>query len=276
MNGKIDLAITCFKASDDLGSLLLICVSLGLKSEIEELAKKAQQTTRMNIAFICFFILNDLQQCINILLESQRYAEAAMFAKTYLPSQITKCVELWKDYLKKNNFNLTAQKIADPMDYINDSSFSDLNILLKVAPHTLHAASLARRRQQPSPPFAHHLLNPPPRRPRSMESLLVPEVLLAPANLSVFSGSIVQLLTPRTSQQIEKFQKQIADQKKPVPSHYFEAYKEKLKLDLFNMLKQDPNLDLEKVNLFPDITDEVNPLLHLENLGSGHKQAEEE
>lgn len=206
MNGKIDLAITCFKASDDLGSLLLICVSLGLKSEIEELAKKAQQTTRMNIAFICFFILNDLQQCINILLESQRYPEAAMFAKTYLPSQITKCVELWKDYLKKNNFNLTAQKIADPMDYINDSSFSDLNILLK----------------------------------------------------------------------IEKFQKQIADQKKPVPSHYFEAYKEKLKLDLFNMLKQDPNLDLEKVNLFPDITDEVNPLLHLENLGSGHKQAEEE
>lgn len=110
MNGKIDLAITCFKASEDLGSLLLICVSLGLKPELLELAKKAEETTRMNIAFICYFVLNDLKSCINILIKSERFPEAAFFAKTYMPSMITQCVELWKEYLKKNNFNLTAQK----------------------------------------------------------------------------------------------------------------------------------------------------------------------
>ena len=41
-------------------------------------------------------------------------------------------VKIWKSDLEKNNFLLTAQKIADPMDYLNDDSFSDLALLLKV------------------------------------------------------------------------------------------------------------------------------------------------
>ena len=37
LQGKIQLAIQCFKNCDDLGSLLLIYTSLGLKNELKEL-----------------------------------------------------------------------------------------------------------------------------------------------------------------------------------------------------------------------------------------------
>ena len=97
--------------------------SLGLKDEILDLGKKAEDTTRMNVAFICYFLANDLQKCLNVLLNSERFPEAAFFSKTYLPSEISHCVELWKNYLIKNNYNLTAQKIADPLDLIEQESY---------------------------------------------------------------------------------------------------------------------------------------------------------
>lgn len=59
-----------------------------------------------------------------------RFSEAAMFAKTYCPSKISELTRLWKEDLVKNHFAVTAEKIADPMDYIEEDSFSDLKILL--------------------------------------------------------------------------------------------------------------------------------------------------
>lgn len=59
-----------------------------------------------------------------------------MFAKTYCPSRISELTKEWKEDLIKNHRNVTAEKVADPMDYIGDDSFSDLNILLQVEPNT--------------------------------------------------------------------------------------------------------------------------------------------
>ena len=60
-----------------------------------------------------------------------------MFAKTYCPSRITELTKEWKEDLSKNHLNVTSEKVADPMDYIGDDSFSDLTILLQVEPNTL-------------------------------------------------------------------------------------------------------------------------------------------
>ena len=57
MSGKIALAITCLEASNDLGGLLLIYTSLGKKDKIEALAIKAEESTKFNISFICYFTL---------------------------------------------------------------------------------------------------------------------------------------------------------------------------------------------------------------------------
>ncbi|KRW99243.1 WD40-repeat-containing domain [Pseudocohnilembus persalinus] len=130
--GKIGLATNCFKQSNDLGSLLLIYSSLGQKQEIQQLAKLAEQSTRMNIAFVCYWITQDLNNCLDILKKSQRFSEAAIFAKTYLPSKINECVELWIKDLEENNHNITSKKIANPMEYIETDTYSDLKISLQL------------------------------------------------------------------------------------------------------------------------------------------------
>jgi len=57
ISGKIDLAIQCLEASDDLSGLLLIYTSLGMKDNIKKLAKRAEELTKANIAFACYFTL---------------------------------------------------------------------------------------------------------------------------------------------------------------------------------------------------------------------------
>jgi len=77
--------------------------------------------------------LSDLDKCIDVLVKSGRVSEAAIFSKTYCPSRITELTKLWKEELVKKHFVITAEKIADPMEYLEDDSFSDLAILLKVS-----------------------------------------------------------------------------------------------------------------------------------------------
>jgi len=57
ISGKIDLSIECFEACDDLSGLLLIYTSLGLKEKLRNLAKRAEELTKANIAFACYFQL---------------------------------------------------------------------------------------------------------------------------------------------------------------------------------------------------------------------------
>lgn len=70
--------------------------------------------------------MSDLVQCIEVLKVSGRFSEAAMFAKTYCPSRVSELVILWKSDLVKNHFTITAEKVSDPMEYIQKDSFSDL------------------------------------------------------------------------------------------------------------------------------------------------------
>lgn len=48
--------------------------------------------TRMNIAFTCYFLIADLDKCIDVLVKSGRVPEAGLFCKTYRPSRITEIV----------------------------------------------------------------------------------------------------------------------------------------------------------------------------------------
>ncbi len=88
-----------------------------MRKELTELAERAMELTRMNIAFTCYFLVADLDKCLNVLIVSKRIPEAAFFAKTYYPSKVTEMVKLWKSDLEKE-FPLTTEKIADPMDYL--------------------------------------------------------------------------------------------------------------------------------------------------------------
>lgn len=57
INGHFDIAIESLKAANDLNGLFLIFSSLGMKEELHELAAKACENTRYNIAFSAYFLL---------------------------------------------------------------------------------------------------------------------------------------------------------------------------------------------------------------------------
>jgi len=129
ISGKIEMAISCFQACDDLSGLLLIYSSLGLKERMKTLAKRAEELTRTNIAFACYFTLNDVDSCVDVLVKSKRIPEAAYFAKTYCPSKITGLVQAWREDLAKSH-PIASQKIADPMEHLDQ--FEDLILCQKL------------------------------------------------------------------------------------------------------------------------------------------------
>lgn len=55
---------------------------------------------------------------MQLLIDSNRLPEAAFFARTYLPSQISRVVKLWREELRKTN-EKAAQALADPTEYEN-------------------------------------------------------------------------------------------------------------------------------------------------------------
>ncbi len=59
-----------------------------------------------------------MDECLQLLIDTNRLPEAAFFARTYLPSQISRVVKLWREELRKTN-EKAAQALADPTEYEN-------------------------------------------------------------------------------------------------------------------------------------------------------------
>ena len=88
LNCEYDLARECLVNAKDLGSLLLLFTSLGDENGLKRLAEIARAEGINNIAFVCHFLLHQLDECIAILTETKRTSEAAFLARTYLPRLI--------------------------------------------------------------------------------------------------------------------------------------------------------------------------------------------
>ena len=52
--------------------------------------------TKMNVAYMCYYLTNNANKCLDVLIKSKRFSEAALFARTYCSDRITECVKLWK------------------------------------------------------------------------------------------------------------------------------------------------------------------------------------
>lgn len=71
-----------------------------------------------NIAFACALQLGETTECVDLLLSSDRAPEAALFARTYAPSQVPRAVTAWKKDLEKRPKLATA--IANPLEDPNE------------------------------------------------------------------------------------------------------------------------------------------------------------
>jgi coatomer subunit beta' len=83
--GQIALADSCMLQAGDVNSLLLLRSSLGDAKGIKELSVMAQGKGRLNVAFVCEYILGNADNCIAILHKFSRHPEAAMLARSYKP-----------------------------------------------------------------------------------------------------------------------------------------------------------------------------------------------
>ena len=82
------------------------------------LATASDESGKNNISFLSYFLLGDLDKCIDILIKTDRIPEAAMFARTYAPSKISSIVKMWKEKLSAVN-EKAGQSLADPEEYEN-------------------------------------------------------------------------------------------------------------------------------------------------------------
>uniref|UniRef100_A0A0D6QW38 Coatomer subunit beta' n=1 Tax=Araucaria cunninghamii TaxID=56994 RepID=A0A0D6QW38_ARACU len=125
--GKLDNAEECLIHASDLSGLLLLYSSMGDAEGMEKLASLAREQGKNNVTFLSLFMLGKLEECIQLLVDSNRIPEAALMARSYLPSKVSEIVSIWRDDLSKVN-QKAAESLADPQDYPN--LFDDWHLAL--------------------------------------------------------------------------------------------------------------------------------------------------
>ncbi|AQK97963.1 Coatomer subunit beta'-3 [Zea mays] len=126
---QLEMAEECLLQAKDLSGLLLLYSSLGDAEGIEKLASLAKEHGKNNVAFLCLFMLGKVEDCIQLLVDSNRIPEAALLARSYLPSKVLEIVAIWRDDLSKINPKAT-ESLADPSEYPN--LFEDWQVALTV------------------------------------------------------------------------------------------------------------------------------------------------
>jgi len=127
-HSKLDLAEECLSSAEDIPGLLLLYTSSGNPEGMLKLAKLSLSKGKHNVAFLCFFLLHRLEDCLDLLIETNRIPEAAFLARTYIPSQVSRVVKVWRQDLQSIN-ERAAESLADPLEYEN--LFPDLSWALK-------------------------------------------------------------------------------------------------------------------------------------------------
>ncbi|XP_071376187.1 coatomer subunit beta'-like [Centroberyx affinis] len=115
---QFSLAQECLHQAQDYGGLLLLATASGNAAMVGKLAEGAERDGKTNVAFLTYFLQGKLDKCLDLLIKTNRLPEAAFLARTYLPSHVSRVVNLWKESLSKVN-QKAADALADPTQYSN-------------------------------------------------------------------------------------------------------------------------------------------------------------
>jgi len=114
-NCELKLASEALRKAKDHGGLLLLATSAGDSQAVTNLANDAEAEGKFNVAFLSHMLTGNLTACLNLLLAANRLPEAAMFCRTYLPSEAQRVTTMWKESLSGKH----AEAIAEPEKYPN-------------------------------------------------------------------------------------------------------------------------------------------------------------
>lgn len=111
---NLSLAQECFTNAKDVGSLLLLHTASNNRNGLRELAGQASEAGLHNVAFSTLWSLGDVDGCINLLVQTNRLAEAVLFAQTYKPSRAPELVVKWKESLESSGKTKVSRLIGVP------------------------------------------------------------------------------------------------------------------------------------------------------------------
>ncbi|OAY85461.1 Coatomer subunit beta'-1 [Ananas comosus] len=115
-DAKLEMAEECLSQAMDLSGLLLLYSALGDAEGITRLASLAKEQGKNNVAYLCLFMLGKVEDCIQLLIESNRIPEAALMARSYLPSKVSEIVAIWRNDLNKVNPKAAESGIYPPAE----------------------------------------------------------------------------------------------------------------------------------------------------------------
>jgi len=93
--GSFGIAEDCMLKAKDFNGLLLYYSCISNKEKLNNLAEKAETSGYHNVAYSSYFLINNLDKCLDILVKSHKYPEAALFCRTYYTSKLADTLELW-------------------------------------------------------------------------------------------------------------------------------------------------------------------------------------
>ena len=126
------LAEECFLNARDLGSLLLLYSASSNAEGLTDLASKARDAGQHNVAFTCHWQTGNVDACLDILLETNRTAEAVLFAQTYKPSRCHDIAVQWKSGLEKAGKGKVARLLGIPPPEGDDEMFPEWDQYLRL------------------------------------------------------------------------------------------------------------------------------------------------
>ncbi|EEB08898.1 coatomer beta' subunit [Schizosaccharomyces japonicus yFS275] len=113
-NWDFVLAEECFTKAQDHSSLLLLYTASNNVEGLEKLADAAISKQVNNTAFVCSWLTNQPDKCIEVLRSGNRLPEASFFAATYKPEAVKELLPEWKESLVTKK----KERIANALDDI--------------------------------------------------------------------------------------------------------------------------------------------------------------
>eukprot|EP00375_Theileria_parva_P003240 XP_765921.1 coatomer beta subunit [Theileria parva strain Muguga] len=99
-SSQIKVAKLSYQYSNNMQNLLVLHTLTGDLEGVRYVAQTALLSKLHNVAFTAFYMLNDIDSCIQILHMVNRHAEATFMARTYRPHLLKSSFNKWSDNLK--------------------------------------------------------------------------------------------------------------------------------------------------------------------------------
>jgi len=103
--GSFSLGEECLLKAKDYQGLLLYYSCINDREKLINLASESELNGFNNVAYTSYFLVNNLDKCLEILVKSKRFSEAALFCRTYCPSKISETLELWNNELNSDDYS---------------------------------------------------------------------------------------------------------------------------------------------------------------------------